>query len=118
MFVHSCGSVYDIAPDLIEVGVDILNPVQYRAAKMDLARLKREFGDALCFWGGGIDTQQVLPNASAEEIDAEIRRTIDIMAPGGGYVFAPTHNLQPDVTADRVNRAYEAALRYRAYGKH
>lgn len=115
VFMHSCGSVYDIIPDFIEVGVDILNPLQYRTAKMDLARLKREFGDALCFWGGGIDTQQVLPNASREEIEEEIRRTIEIMAPGGGYVFAPTHNIQPDITPDRLDKVYETALKYCPY---
>ncbi|NQT48608.1 MAG: hypothetical protein HQ578_06495 [Chloroflexi bacterium] len=112
VFMHSCGSIYDIIPDLIEIGVDILNPLQYGAAKMDRARLKREFGEDLCFWGGGIDVQQVLPNASLVEIEEEVQRTIEIMAPGGGYVFVPTHNIQPDVTPHRLNKVYEAALKY------
>ncbi len=115
VFMHSCGSVYDIIPDYLEAGVDILNPVQYTAAKMDLARLKGEFGSELCFWGGGIDIQQVLPNASAEEIEKEVRRNIEIMAPGGGYVFAPTHNIQPDTEPARLDMAYRAALKYRRY---
>jgi uroporphyrinogen decarboxylase len=115
IFMHSCGSIYDIIPDLIEIGVDVLNPVQYGAAKMDRARLKKEFGKELCFWGGGIDVQQVLPNASLEKIDEEVKRTMEIMSPGGGYVFVPTHNIQSDVTPDRLNRVYESAIKYRGY---
>lgn len=115
LFMHSCGSIYDITPDLIEIGVDILNPLQYGAAGMDLAGLKREFGSDICFWGGGIDVQQVLPKASFDEIEEEVRRNIEIMAPGGGYVFVPTHNIQPDITPDRLDKVYKAALKYRVY---
>jgi uroporphyrinogen decarboxylase len=115
VFLHSDGSIYDIIPDFIEVGVDILNPVQYSAANMDLPRLKKEFGQDLCFWGAGIDVQQVLYNASLEEIEQEVRRNIEIMAPGGGYVFAPTHNIQPDVSPDRLDKVYETALKYQQY---
>jgi len=115
VFMHSCGSVYDIVPEFIEAGVDILNPVQYKAARMDLARLKKEFGNDLCFWGGGMDTQRMLPDASPDEIEAEVRRTIEIMAPGGGYVFSPTHNIQPDISPDRLDKVYETALRHRCY---
>jgi len=114
VFMHSCGAIYDIIPDFIEVGVDILNPLQYNAARMDLARLKKEFGNDLCFWGGGIDTQQILPNASLDEIEDEVQRTMEIMAPGGGYVFALTHNIQPDVTPDRLDKVYETVLKYRS----
>ncbi len=113
---HCCGSVYDIIPDLIEIGVDILNPIQRSAAKMDIVKLKKEFGDDICFWGGGIDVQQVLPFASLEEIEQEVKHTIEIMAPGGGYVFVPSHNIQADVTPDRIDKVYEAALKYRDYG--
>ena len=112
IFMHSCGSVYDAIPDLIEAGVQILNPLQRSAAKMDIERLKREFGKDLCFWGGGIDVQQVLPFASVQEIEDEVKRTMEIMAPGGGYVFVPAHNIQPDVSPDRINAVYEAALKY------
>jgi uroporphyrinogen decarboxylase len=107
--------LYDIIPDLIEIGVDILNPLQRNAAKMEIATLKKEFGKELCFWGGGIDVQQLLPNASLKEIEEEVRCTIDIMAPGGGYIFVPTHNIQSDVTPDRLNQVYETALKYRHY---
>jgi len=115
IFYHSCGAIYDVIPDFIEIGVDALNPIQRSAAGMDVVKLKREFGNDVCFWGGGIDVQQVLPFASPEEIEDEIKRTIEIMAPGGGYVFVPSHNIQADVTPDRIHRAYDTALKYRCY---
>lgn len=115
IFYHVCGSVYDIIPDLIEVGVDILNPVQRSAAKMDIVKLKREFGKSLTFWGGGIDIQQFLPFATPQEIEDEVKRTIEIMAPGGGFVFMASHNIQADVTPDRIEAMYQAAIKYRSY---
>jgi uroporphyrinogen decarboxylase len=90
--------------------VDILNPLQESAAKMDLARLKREFGKDICFWGGGIDVQQVLPFASLEKIEDEVKRTMDTLAPGGGFVFFPSHNIQADVTPDRLDKVFTTAL--------
>jgi uroporphyrinogen decarboxylase len=113
VFMHSCGSVYDAIPDLIEVGVQILNPIQRSAAKMDIAKLKQEFGKDLCFWGGGIDVQQVLPYASLNEIEREVKYAMDTLGPGGGFVFVPSHNIQADVTPDRIHAVYEAALKYR-----
>ena len=115
LFYHSCGSVYDYIPDFIEEGVDILNPIQRSAAKMDIAVLKKEFGKDLAFWGGGIDVQQQLPFLSLEEIEDEVKRTIDIMAPGGGYVFFPSHNIQADVSADRIDRVFRSVMKYRNY---
>jgi len=115
IFMHSCGSVYDVIPDLIEVGVDILNPLQYTAAKMDLKRIKHDFGNDLCFWGGGIDIQKLLPFASYQEIEDEVKRIMDFMMPGGGFVFAPTHNIQADIEPVRIDRAYQTALRNRKY---
>lgn len=114
VFMHSCGSIYDIIPDLIEIGVEVLNPLQYGAAKMDLVKLKDEFGRDLCFWGGGIDTQQVLPHATLEDIEEEVNRNIEVMAADGGYVFALTHNVQPDVPPHSLDKAYKTALRYRS----
>ncbi|RPJ27628.1 MAG: hypothetical protein EHM33_07345 [Chloroflexi bacterium] len=113
VFMHSCGSVYDAIPDLIEAGVDILNPLQRSAAKMDIATLKKEFGKQLSFWGGGIDVQQVLPYATLQQIEEEVKKTLDIMAPGGGYVFVASHNIQADVTPDRIDKMYETVLRLR-----
>jgi hypothetical protein len=106
VFLHTCGSVYAILPDLIEIGLDVLNPVQSSAAHMDLGRLKTEFGKDLCFWGGGIDIQQQLPFLDPREIRLEIQKTLRIMAPGGGYVFAFTHNVQPDVPPEKVDGAW------------
>ena len=113
IMMHSCGSVYDLIPEFIEVGVDILNPLQTSAAKMDLATLKREFAKELSFWGGGIDVQLELPFSSLEEIEDIVKRTIDIMAPGGGYAFEPAHNIQADVSPDRIHKVYQTALEHR-----
>ena len=115
IFLHSCGSVYDLIPDFIEAGVEILSPVQFSAAKMDLARLKREFGRDLTFWGGGVDTQHVLPEGSLAEIEDQVSRVFDIMGPGGGFVFVPVHNIQADIEPERVVAVYETAKRKRAY---
>jgi uroporphyrinogen decarboxylase len=97
IFMHSCGAVRELIPDLIEAGMDILNPVQFTAAGMDLEGLKRDFGDALTFWGGGVDTQSTLSHGTPRQVADEVWRIIDIMAPGAGFVFAPVHNVQDDV---------------------
>jgi len=108
LFFHSDGSLYNIMPDLIEVGVDILNPVQVSAAKMDSARLKREFGDSLSFWGGGVDTQNVLGKATPNEVRSEVKRRINDLAPGGGYIFTAIHNVQADVPPENFMAMWEA----------
>lgn len=115
VFLHSCGSVYDLIPDLIEVGVDVLNPVQTSAAQMDSARLKQEFGERLTFWGGGCCPHRVLPWATPAAVEAEVRERLRVFAPGGGYVFAPIHDIQPDVPPENVVAMYDAALRYGRY---
>jgi len=115
VFLHSCGSVYDLIPDLIEVGVDILNPLQTSAAKMDPACLKREFGERLTFWGGGCCPHRVLPWATPAAVEADVRRKLRVLAPGGGYVFAPVHDIQHDVPPENVVAMYDAALRYGRY---
>ena len=112
VFYHSCGSVYDLVPDFIEEGVDILNPVQRSAAKMDIRRLKKEFGKDICFWGGGIDVQSQLPFLELAQIEDVVKETIDIMAPGGGFVFFPSHNVQADVTPDRIDMVFRTAASY------
>ena len=113
VFYHSCGSVYNLIPDFIEEGVDILNPIQRSAAGMELTRLKREFGKELCFWGGGIDVQTQLPFYTPTQIKEEVKRTLDIMAPGGGFIFFPTHNIQADVTPERIDIMYKTVLGHR-----
>ena len=117
VFLHTCGSVYDLIPDLIEVGVDILNPVQTSAARMEPDRLKRAFGDRLTFWGGGCCPQRVLPWGTPEEVAADVRERLRTLAPGGGYVFAPIHDIQPDVPPQNIVAMYDAALRWGCYPK-
>jgi uroporphyrinogen decarboxylase len=112
---HCCGGIYPIIPTLIDIGVDILNPVQVEAAGMDARRLKREFGDRLSFWGGGIDTQGVLPFGNREDIRAQVRERIGIFAPGGGFVFTPSHNIQDDAPVESLLAMYEAVREYGTY---
>lgn len=115
IFFHTCGSVYALIPELIEIGVDILNPVQVSAAHMDTKRLKKDFGADIVFWGGGVDTQRVLPRGTRQQVKDEIRRRIDDLAPGGGFVFNTVHNIQHDVPAENVVAMWEALLEYGRY---
>ena len=115
VFLHSDGSIYDVIPDLIEIGVDILNPIQVNAAKMESARLKKEFGDDLVFWGGGVDTQGVLSFGSQDEVRDEAKRRIDDLAPGGGFVFAAIHDIQPDVLPENIMAMWETVQDYGKY---
>jgi uroporphyrinogen decarboxylase len=112
IFMHSCGAIRDLIPDLIEAGMDILNPVQFTAKGMDLKKLKKEFGDVLTFWGGGIDTQSTLNNGKPQQIKDEVKRIIDILAPGGGFVFTPVHNIQDDVSAENFWAMWDALQEY------
>ncbi len=108
LLLHSCGSVYDFIPDFIEMGIDALNPVQVSARNMDTARLKREFGSQISFWGGGCDTQRVLPFGTPEQVKEEVKRRVGDLAPGGGFVFTQVHNIQPDVPPENIMAMYEA----------
>ncbi len=101
IFYHTCGSVYAYIPDFIDMGIDALNPVQVSAKNMEPERLQRDFGGRIAFWGG-IDTQHLLPHGSPEEVAAGVRRTFEILGPGGGYVLAAVHNIQPDVPPENV----------------
>jgi uroporphyrinogen decarboxylase len=109
VFLHSCGSVYEFIEDFIEIGVDILNPVQTSAAGMDVETLKERFGGRIVFWGGGADVQNVLPRGTPEEVRRDVRRRIEVMQPGGGFVFAPIHNLQADVSPENITAMYDEA---------
>jgi len=115
LFLHSCGSVYDLIPDLIDVGVEILNPVQTSANKMDPQTLKNEFGDKLTFWGGGVDTQHILPVGTPEEVVEDVKERLNIFAPGGGFVFAPVHNIQANISPENIIAAYETVKSGRNY---
>jgi hypothetical protein len=114
-FIHSCGSVYRLIPDFIESGFDILNPVQCSASEMDPAALKREFGDALTFWGGGVDTQQTLPFGTPAQVAEEVRSRIEEFGPHGGFVFNAIHNIQARVPIANLMAMIETFDRYRAY---
>jgi uroporphyrinogen decarboxylase len=115
LFLHSCGAVREVIPDLIEIGLDILNPVQVSAAGMDSAELKREFGKDLVFWGGGVDTQRVLPYGTPEEVRTEVRRRLEDLSPGGGFVFNPVHNIQSDVPTQNLTTMWETLQAYGVY---
>jgi uroporphyrinogen decarboxylase len=114
-FFHSCGNVRPLLPDYIEIGVEILNPVHIRARGMEPAALKREFGTDLVFWGGGVDTQGVLPNGTPQEVKDDVRRNIEALAPGGGYVFNTVHNIQADVPPQNIIAMWEALQEYGVY---
>lgn len=115
LFFHSCGAIRAVIPDLIEIGVDIINPVQVSATGMDSAELKREFGKDITFWGGGVDTQRVLGSGSPEEVRSETRRRIEDLAPGGGFVFATVHNIQGNVPAENIMAMWETLQEYGIY---
>ena len=116
VFLHSCGAVSEFIGDFIDIGIDILNPVQVSAKGMgDTAWLKREFGKDIVFWGGGCDSQHILPFGTPEEVEREVRRRIEDLAPGGGFVFAPIHNIQPGVPPENIVMLFKAALKYGKY---
>ena len=117
LFLHSCGNVLPLLPDFIELGVDILNPVQVRATGMDPVALKRDFGTDIVFWGGGVDTQDVLPHGTPEEVKEDVRRNIEVLAPGGGFVFNTVHNIQADVPPGNIMAMWEVLQQYGVYGK-
>lgn len=116
LFLHTDGSVYDFIPDFIEIGVDILNPVQFNCKNMELKRLKREFGKNIVFWGGGCDTQKILPYGSPDEVKKHVKECMGELAPGGGFVFNQLHNIQADVPPENVMAMYEAVKEWSYYG--
>jgi len=112
IFFHSCGSIRPFIPGLIEAGVDIINPVQTNASGMDPVSLKNEFGREICFWGGGIDTATILPRASKEEVRAAVLSNCEILSRDGGFVFAPIHNILPEVPPENIIAAYDAVREF------
>lgn len=115
LWYHSCGSVYPFIPDFIEIGVDILNPVQISAKGMDSKRLKKEFGNDIVFWGGGCDTQYVLPFKKPKEVEREVKTRIRDFAPGGGYVFTQVHDVPVEAPPQNVIIMFETAKKYGRY---
>jgi uroporphyrinogen decarboxylase len=115
IWYHTCGSCVEYIPDLIDNGVDILNPVQISAQGMDPAHLKETFGERIVLWGGAIDTQHVLPFAAPDEIREHVRKNVETFKPGGGYVFNNVHNIQAGVPAENVVALFDAAYEYGFY---
>jgi uroporphyrinogen decarboxylase len=116
LLLHTDGAVAAFIPDFIDMGIDAVNPVQVSAAGMDTRNLKREYGGEIVFWGAGCDSQQVLPFGTPRDVADEVRRRIDDLAPGGGFVFAPIHNIQSEVPPDNVVAMFETARSYGRYG--
>jgi len=112
IWYHTCGSCVEYIPDLLDNGIDILNPVQTSAAGMDPALLKQRYGRELVFWGGGCDAQHVLPSATPEQVREQVRRNMETFKPGGGYVFNSIHNIQGDVPPENIVALFDAAYEY------
>jgi uroporphyrinogen decarboxylase len=108
---HICGNCRAIIPDLIEIGMDVLMPLQISARDMDPSELKQEFGRDISFWGG-VDVQQFLPTASPDQVRQEVRRLIDILGKNGGYVLSSSHNLLTDIPLDNILAMYDEAMHY------
>ncbi len=113
-FLHSCGSIYELIPSLIEAGFEILNPLQTNCVNMEPERLKHEFGSEMTFWGGGIDTRSTLNTGSVTEVRDEVKQRLDILLPGGGYVFNTVHNILADVPPQNIIAMFEAVHEYRS----
>ena len=117
ILLHTDGAVAPLIPDFIEMGVDALNPVQVSAAGMDTASLKKAFGRDISFWGAGCDSQAILPSGSPAQVADEVKSRIDDLAPGGGYVFSPIHNVQYGVPASNTVAMFATAREYGVYSR-
>ena len=115
VFLHSCGNVRPFISDFIDAGIDIINPVHITAAGMEPSALKKDFGDHITFWGGGVETQSILPNGSVSEIKENVKRNMEALMPGGGFVFSTVHNIQGDVSPQNIMAMREAFLENRKY---
>ena len=108
VMLHCCGGVLELLPDLIDAGLDAINPVQISCAGMDAKELKAEFGKDIVFWGGGCDTQTILPNATPDEVRRHVQEQVEILSPGGGFVFQQVHNILANVPPENIVAMYEA----------
>jgi len=115
VWYHTCGGCTDYIPDLLDNGIDILNPIQVSAAGMDPKKLKSMYGDRLVLWGGGIDSQRILPFEPPETITEHVKANLEIFKPGGGYVFNNVHNIQAEVPPENIVAMYEAAYEFGFY---
>lgn len=115
IFLHSCGSIYELIPDMLDAGLDILNPVQTSARNMEPQRLKNEFGKDLIFWGGCCDTREVLVKGSPEDVKADVKKRVKILGKNGGLIFNQVHNILADVPPENIIALFEAARLYGQY---
>ena len=112
-FIHSCGSMSQFIPDLVSEGIEIINPVQTNCLNMDPATLKKEFGKDVIFWGGGMDPREILNKGNPQMVRDEVKRRLEILAPGGGYIFNNIHNIMPDVPAENIIAMFDEAQNFR-----
>lgn len=110
--LHCCGGIYELIPELIEAGFEILNPVQINAVNMEPERLKKEFGSELTFWGGGCNTQSILNRATPQQVKDHVRHNLEIFSAGGGYVFNSIHNIMPDVPPENIMAMFETVQEF------
>lgn len=109
VFIHCDGAIEEILPDFIEIGIDVLNPLQTSARGMDPKKIKTKFGKDLCFWGGGVETQTTLPFGTVDEIRHEVRDRVALLSEGGGFVFGTIHNIQPDIPPEKILAVFDTA---------
>jgi uroporphyrinogen decarboxylase len=115
LWYHSCGAIATCLPDLLDNGIDIINPVQISARDMVPAKLKAQFGEKIVFWGGGVDSQGVLPRGTPAQVRENVRANLEAFKPGGGYVFNNVHNIQADVPPENVLAMFDAAHEFGRY---
>ena len=115
VFIHCDGAIEEILPDFIEIGIDILNPLQTNARGMEPEQIKRKYGKHLSFWGGDVDTQTTLPFGTLDDIRHEVRKRIKLLGRGGGHVFATIHNIQPDIAPEKILAVFDTAAKCRDY---
>jgi len=110
VMLHSCGGLRELLPDLIDAGLDAVNPVQITCKGMEASGLKRDFGQQITFWGGGCDTRDILPHASPQEVRQHVRQQVNILRPGVGFVFQQVHNILADVPPENIIAMFEAVI--------
>ncbi|MCL5071807.1 MAG: methyltransferase [Actinobacteria bacterium] len=115
VFLHSCGSIYELLPDLIDAGLDVINPVQTNCRNMGPEKLKKEFGKNLIFWGGCCNTRDVLSNKTPKEVELDVRKRMEILGKNGGLVFNQIHNILSNIPPENVVMMFKAALKYGQY---
>lgn len=113
VMLHCCGGIRELLPDLIDAGLDCINPVQITCAGMEPEGLKKDFGQDMVFWGGGCDTRRILPEGSPEEVKEHVKKQLEIMSPGGGFVFQQVHNILADVPPENIVAMFEAVKEWR-----